>query len=156
MRTLLKLALAGAAVAALLCGRAQAAAPAFERYPVSGHYTKPAAAPRLAQPRDREYRSALKEAARQPVNFAGQYVLTTIGCGASCIMLAALDAKTGRVSWLPFTLCCWAPSVDEPVLFKADSDLVILHGQRNEAGKTGPHYFRLVGGRFVKVGAARR
>lgn len=93
----------------------------------------------------------LRSAARRRPNFAGRYVLTQVGCGASCIMLAALDAKTGDVVWWPGTWCCWELAVKEPVEFRRDSERLILHGQVDEAGPAGPHYWRLTGGRFVQV-----
>lgn len=151
MRALIKLAIAAASFSISLCGHAQTSAPSFEQFPITERFAKPAAPPYLKRQRDREFRTALNEAAKKPVNFAGHYVLTTIGCGASCVLVAALDAKTGRVAWLPFTLCCWNVSIPEPVLFRLDSDLLILNGQRNEAGAPGPHYFRFTRGRFAEL-----
>ncbi|MES2113879.1 MAG: hypothetical protein V4578_01955 [Pseudomonadota bacterium] len=139
--------------AALLSASAQgrAAEPVFQQFPVAQHFAGRSAPLRLMHPRDREFRTALTAAARQPVNFAGHYVLTTLGCGASCILVAAIDARTGTVAWLPFTLCCWDIAVTEPVQFKLDSDLIVLRGQRDEAGAAGPHYWRLKEGQFTEA-----
>ncbi|TWI63667.1 hypothetical protein IP91_03639 [Pseudoduganella lurida] len=86
-----------------------------------------------------------------PVNFAGRFVLTTIGCGASCVLTAALDKQTGAVTWLPFTICCWDLAISEPLEFRRDSALLIVHGQRNEEGGAGPHYYRINGGQFEEL-----
>ncbi|WP_145650516.1 hypothetical protein [Pseudoduganella lurida] len=85
------------------------------------------------------------------MNFAGRFVLTTIGCGASCVLTAALDKQTGAVTWLPFTICCWDLAISEPLEFRRDSALLIVHGQRNEEGGAGPHYYRINGGQFEEL-----
>lgn len=126
--------------------------PSFEQFAHTNSHTNSAAL-RIPRQRDAQFRTELNEASKRPINFAGHYVLTTIGCGASCIHVAAVDAKTGRVTWLPFTLCCWESSIPEPVLFRLDSELLILKGQRDEVGGSGPHYFRLLGGHFVELPA---
>jgi hypothetical protein len=86
-----------------------------------------------------------------PINFAGHYILTVIGCGTSCILVAAIDARNGKVAWLPYSLCCWTDQVSEPLRFRSNSDLLILNGQRDERGVNGPHYVRLLGGRFIAL-----
>lgn len=128
----------------------QAQRPSFESFPVKEQFAGHVAVPRLVTKQDREFRTELQQAARQRPNFAGHYILTNIGCGASCVMTAALDAKTGRVTWLPFTLCCWGEHVREPVAFRVDSDLVVLEGSKDE-GDTGTWLFRLKGGEFVPI-----
>lgn len=47
--------------------------------------------------------------------------------------------------------CCWGPPISEPVLFRRESDLIVLNGQRDERGGAGPHYFRFTGHRFVEL-----
>jgi hypothetical protein len=105
----------------------------------------------LSRPDNREYRTRLKEAAGQPANFAGHYVLTTWGSGTGCKRGAAVDLKSGKVIFLPGTVCCWAIDVDEkfePVEFQLQSRLIALNGQLNEQGPAGPHYFELANGAF--------
>lgn len=125
--------------------------PSFEQFPVNEHFIARQVKLHLAHRRDVKFRNALSFASRQPVNFAGHYILTTIACGASCVMTAAINAQNGTVSWLPFSLCCWNETMTDPVQFRVDSDLVILHGQKNEAGGEGPHYFRLIDDRLLAV-----
>ena len=134
---------------------AQAAAslqamPTFEAYRVNERFTGKAHRPRLLTEQDREFRTELARAAAKRPNFAGHYVLTTVGCGASCVLTAVLDAKTGQVAWLPFTLCCWADEVREPVQFRRDSDLILVSGRRDE-GEDGRYAVRFVDGRFVPL-----
>jgi hypothetical protein len=126
-------------------------APSFDTFRTSPRMLKQAAALRIQSAQDREYRSVLQAASKKPVNFAGHLVLTSIGCGASCVLTAALDKQTGTVTWLPFTICCWDLAISEPLEFRPDSALLVVHGQRNEAGGTGPHYYRFTGGRFKEV-----
>ena len=129
----------------------RASAPAFEDFRVAVQARKPSVKLRLSTAQDKQYRTELATAFRQPVNFAGRYVLSTIGCGASCILAAAIDTKTGTVTWLPNSICCWPPAVVEPLDFQRGSELLIAHGQLNEVGSSGPHYYRLIGGRFAEL-----
>ena len=103
---------------------------------------------RLRTARSRRYRQALLEAASQPVNFAGHYVLTSIGCGAGCVQVAAIDAGTGAVAWLPATVCCWPLTTTDPLEYRRDSRLLIVRGALNEKG-AGVHAFVFDGGHFV-------
>ena len=95
----------------------------------------------------RRYRTDLQEAAAGPVNFAGHYVLTSIGCGAGCVQVAAIDAGAGTVTWLPPTVCCWPLAMTEPLEYRRDSRLLIVHGALNEKG-SGVHAFVFDGRRF--------
>lgn len=132
-------------------GGASGPAPKFDDFHVSVQAQKTTVKLQLLTAQDKEYRTELLTAFRQPVNFAGHHVLTTIGCGASCILTAAIDTKTGTVAWLPFSICCWPLSVSEPLEFRKGSELLILQGQRNEAGYAGPHYYRFMNGRFAEL-----
>lgn len=61
-------------------------------------------------------------------------------------MGAAVDLRSGRVAWLPSTLCCWYagdPSAQtiEPVRYRLGSRMIILDGLRNEReGDLGRHF----------------
>jgi hypothetical protein len=120
-------------------------------YPAGELFRGRAAKVDLKPPDNREYRTRLKEAAGLPANFAGHYVLTTWGCGTGCKRGAAVDLKSGKVIFLPGTVCCRAIDVDEkfePVEFQVQSRLIALNGQLNEQGPAGPHYFELANGAF--------
>ena len=101
--------------------------PRFEDYPVA-EFAGRVAQVRLADRRSRQYASTLRAAAQGTPNFAGHYILATWGCGASCVTGAAIDARTGVVAWLPFTVCCWAAPISEPLEFRRNSNLLVIHG----------------------------
>ncbi|MRR06241.1 MAG: hypothetical protein EG828_04755 [Deltaproteobacteria bacterium] len=92
-------------------------------------------APIILSKKDRSFRTRLKEAAKQNPNFAGHYILTVWGCGMECLMGAVIDAKSGKVYQLPFTICCWGDEVGDdfkPIEFRLDSRLIIFTGARDE------------------------
>ncbi|UOD31788.1 hypothetical protein INH39_08930 [Massilia violaceinigra] len=146
------LATVSAAMAALLATvpASAGAAPRFEDFPVSAVHRGATARPLLADAQSRNYATQLRHAAAGKADFAGRYVLATWGCGASCTMSAAIDAKTGAVSWLPFTVCCRDADVDAPLDYKLTSRLLIVHGARNEQGG-GTHYYQFDGKRFAEI-----
>lgn len=134
-----------------VCAFAAEPPPRFEDFPAREHMSGPNA-PLAPTRKDMEFRTMLRGAARDRPNFAGHYVLTYWGCGAGCVMGAAIDARSGRVAWLPGTICCWPVEVEDPLTFRRDSTLVAMTGQRNEkAGDDGTHYYRIDGLRFVHV-----
>jgi hypothetical protein len=144
-------------IACAIASAAYAQQPAyrFEDYPVHETYTGPSHAPVLATKDERMYRTNLREAARGKPNFAGHYIVTTWGCGSGCVMGGVIDAKTGRVTMIPFTLCCWpvdVPDDFEPVVYHLDSNLVVFDGARNEKeSDTGKHYYVLANGQFKEL-----
>ncbi|NHZ98174.1 hypothetical protein [Massilia sp. CCM 8734] len=143
---------ARAALAALLAlvPASALAAPRFGDFPVPAIHHGATARPLLADAHSRNYATRLRRATAGKADFAGRYVLATWGCGASCIMSAAIDARTGAVSWLPFTVCCWDADVDTPLEYKLDSRLLIVHGARDEQGG-GTHYYQFDGKRFAEI-----
>jgi hypothetical protein len=68
---------------------------------------------------------------------------------------AAVNLKTGRVVWLPSTICCWPMDVDDkfqPVVAHLNSALIVLSGLRNEKeGDQRAHFYSLEGDQFVLV-----
>ena len=107
--------------------------PSFPDFPVS-IYKGRSAPVRIVSHDDHEFRTMIRDASGERPNFAGHYILTSWGCGATCIQTVAIDAVTGRTTWVPFTLSNWPIGVDDPRQFRRDSRLLILRGQRNEAG----------------------
>ena len=55
-----------------------------------------------AQSAFREYRTALGDGAKQGPNFAGQYALVQIGCGAGCNATYQIDLATGGIREIHF------------------------------------------------------
>lgn len=68
-------------------------------------------------------------------------------------MAAAIDAKTGDVAWLPFTVCC--PDVDEPIEFKPDRRLLKIRGSQNEQ-RLGTPFYVFDGRRFKQISAFQK
>jgi hypothetical protein len=127
------------------------AAADFHAFPVPS-YTGPFAKARLTDVKSRQYAAHLRSAEKGPVNFAGSGMLAMWGCGASCIMAASVDAKTGNVAWLPFTVCCWSTNISEPLEFRADSRLLVVHGSRDETGPgSAVHYYTFDGKKFSEL-----
>ncbi|HYR75389.1 MAG TPA: hypothetical protein VEM96_06045 [Pyrinomonadaceae bacterium] len=128
--------LAIAPFVATLNANGQPGVPRFNDYPVSERFngkTVPLVLTRAA----RQFRTRLREAARDKPNFAGHLIVTTWGCGTECVQGAIIDARTGRVFMLPFSLCCWGTEVGvddrfKPLEFRLDSSLIVLSGARNE------------------------
>lgn len=131
----------------------QVGPPAFAAYPVATRYRGPNVVPRL-RPGTAAwwFRTRIREAAAQPPNFAGHYVLATWGCGAECVSYAIIDAKTGAVFFDSRTVCCWGAAVPgdfEPVRGQLSSRLLICTGLLNEQGPNQPHYYIFRAGRLV-------
>lgn len=144
------------AAALLLSVAARAEAPpTFDNLAVKPDIAAKSAPVRLEGAESKRYASMLREGARQKVNFAGHYVLTSWGCGASCTMSAAIDAKTGAVAWLPFTVCCWDLDITEPLEFKIDSRLLVVHGSRDEKGG-GTYFYEFDGKQFRLISAVEK
>ena len=134
---------------------AQTPLPKFTDYPVSETFARKNARVVLTQ-NDRVYQTRLREVARdQRPNFAGHYILTIWGCGTSCVMGAVIDAKTGRVHWWDFSVCCWGSDVDDkwgPIQVRLNSRLIIFSGARNEKdGDIGTHFYKFEQGKFVHL-----
>jgi hypothetical protein len=123
-------------------------APSFEDYSVREVYRGPAARLVLDAPDERAYRTRIREAVQEGMNFAGHYVMATWGCGVVCTMGAVVDLRTGAVTMLPFTICCYQDDVNLPIEYGPDSRLVVFTGRRNEKGTYGRHYYRFDRGRF--------
>lgn len=133
---------------------AQSGVPQFKDYPVSQVFSG-SNAPLALTRKDRAYRTRLKEASSEKPNFAGHYIVTAWGCGTSCLMGAVIDARTGRVYWFDFTVCCWGYGVDDkfnPIEFRLNSKLIVFSGARNEKdGDDGTHFYKFENGTFVHV-----
>src|SRR5262245_16178019 len=73
----------------------------FEKYPATKTYDGKPAQPVLDTPRNREYRTRIRNGAKEGPNFAGHYTVISWGCGTSCGVYVIVDAQTGQVYWLP-------------------------------------------------------
>lgn len=134
---------------------AQSTLPHFKDYAVTEIYKGPTARLVLARD-DMTFKARLRWAAKnEKPNFAGHYILTSWGCGAECLMGAIIDAKTGKVYWWNFSICCWGTDVDDkfnPIEFRPDSKLIVFSGLRNEKdGDDGAHFYSFENRRFVHL-----
>lgn len=127
---------------------AAAAPPPFTRYPATPMPAAQASAPRLTDPLSRRFRSALAEAATKQPDFAGGYVLAEIGCGAGCIRAAAINRASGRVAWFPATISGWPLAVQEPLVYRRDSRLLIVQGMLDEKGSAATRAYLFDGTHF--------
>jgi uncharacterized membrane protein len=105
----------------------------------------------ISVPKNKEFRTRLRAALREPANFAGHYVLTFWGCGTRCLTGAAVDLRTGKVAFLDFTVCCWPDEAREgPFRFLATSAELGVLGRLNEEGPTDVSLFELKNGAFER------
>lgn len=128
-------------VAVALCGRAFAG-PSFEDYPTGTLFSGRPAKIDLSVPANKQFRTRLTEGARLPPNFASAWRLVVWGCGTSCVTGAAVNLPTGRVVFLPFTVCC-SQGTAPPLRFQPSSRLLVVNGILNEEGSDGERYFAL-------------
>jgi hypothetical protein len=70
-------------------------------------------------------------------------------------MGAVIDANSGKVYWLPHTICCWGAEVDDrfrPIEYRLDSRLIVFSGLRDEKeGDDGTHFYEFDNGKFIKL-----
>lgn len=107
------------------------------------------------------FRTNLRNAAKEGVNFAGHYILTTWGCGTNCSQSAIIDARNGRV-FFPTQLegagfgFCDFPDDTEPFIYKVNSRLFVLNGFKGgdlerENSRCGVYYLEWTGANFKQV-----
>ena len=92
---------------------------------------------------------------RNRMDAAGHFILAELGCATDCIRLAAVDALTGNVHWMPRTISSWPIKMLQPVRFRNDSRLVVVFGQLDERGSAGPFRFILAADGFHPVPGGR-
>jgi hypothetical protein len=128
--------------------------PKFRDYKVDEPiYTGEHAPVRLKGELGKHYPTRLKRGAQSPVNFAGHYILSLWGCGGQCLMGGIIDAKTGEVCELDFTICCWSnvKQDSDGVYFRTDSSLIVFVGSRGEDDDPQTHYYNFQNGKLVHL-----
>jgi hypothetical protein len=110
---------------ASVAGAPQAQAPAFSSYPAGRIYTGVKVAPRLRPGTAAwRYRTVIREGYKNnPVNFAGNYVVLSWGCGSPCQAYAIVDARTGKVFFSEFQTSFGAAFHPDSRLFVANLPL---------------------------------
>jgi hypothetical protein len=121
--------------------------PRFEDYPAKGVFTGTPAAPILATAEQRKFRTRIRNGVsigsdvwvgsyKNPIkskgpNFAGHYFVIRWGCGSQCVMMATVDAETGKVYEPPLAdkTSLWVPLDNLSEMetdLRPDSSLLIL------------------------------
>lgn len=140
-------------------------APRFEDYPAKAErIAHPARVDLNSDPGAREFRTTLKRATQQGVNFAGHFSIATFGCGAGSVCWKIVDVRSGRVfSAKPAEISADNVGEKQPrapkgvtdllwMRFRADSALLVLMGAPDEdESAEGVTYYRWTGERFELV-----
>jgi hypothetical protein len=124
----------------LLATPALADEPKFSDYPAE-IYAGKVAKPILDTADKRMFRTRINEAAKGKPDFAGGFIFAKWGCGASCVSGAVIDAKSGVVTMVPWMVCCSSNYDVEPLVYRADSRLIVFNGLINEEEPDAAHYF---------------
>lgn len=148
-------------LAASLTGLAQSTTPTFTQYAAKVEKINNVKVNLKSHKYANTYRTNLRNAAKEGVNFAGHYILTTWGCGTNCAQSAIIDARNGHV-FFPEELggsifgFCELPDNTEPIVYKANSRLLVLSGFKNgdldkKDGRCGIYYLEWTGTKFKQV-----
>jgi hypothetical protein len=129
-------------------------APRFEDFRVPRAFRGKPAPVKISSPQARMFRTMLRENAKEGVNFAGQYILATWGCGSGCSSIAVIDARTGKVYFTPFLMLVGIALYQElgPLDYRQDSRLLKVVGSRND-GNVGTYFYEWKNNRFKLVRA---
>lgn len=128
-------------------------APNFADYPDAAAYHGRNAAPVLATKEARQFRTMIRNGARENPNFDGRYIVATWGCGTDCEMGAIIDAITGKVVSLPVVAGTPDGVADDDLHFayRLDSRLLVMNGMIGEDPPMGSHYFTFDGNALKPV-----
>jgi hypothetical protein len=129
--------------------------PAFADYPVKVVSHGKAMPPKLVTAGQRKFRTEIRAAAAEGVNFAGHYTMGAWLSGTGWIQLAVIDDLSGVVyegpaGPLPYSGICLGGNPDQDktgVFFEPDSFLLIVRGCPNDK-KCGSFYYRWTGAEF--------
>lgn len=142
-------------------GFAQSKTPTFKQYAAKVEKIKNVKVNLKSHKTANMFRTNLRNAAKEGVNFAGHYIFTTWGCGTNCSQSAIIDARSGRV-FFPEQLegagfgFCDLPDDAEPLVYKPESRLLVLNGFKGgdldrENGACGIYYLEWTGAAFKQV-----
>jgi hypothetical protein len=140
---------------------AQTTTPGFTQYAAKAESIKNVKVNLKSHKNANMFRTNLRNAAKEGVNFAGHFILTTWGCGTNCSQSAIIDARNGRV-FFPRELegagfgFCELPDDTEPLVHRADSRLLVLSGFKGgdlsvENAPCGVYYLEWTGRSFKQV-----
>lgn len=125
------------------------AAPQFKDYPVDvysgvGHNV-------VLNKETRLFKTRFKEAGKASVNFAGKYVMSSVGCGTACVSYFYVDKKSGLTNFIPENL---QPDYNDmecenEVYYKPNSRLFIASSVLN--GACSVAYYEFLDGEFKLI-----
>ena len=125
-------------------------APKFNQYLVKVDTIKPKA-PNLKSHRDaRLFRTNLREAAKEGINFSGHFVLSYWGCGASCMTVAIMDSRNGRVFFPTEISGLSLQDWENDFKYSSESKLLAISVYENGV-LLGIDYFEWTGARLRKI-----
>jgi hypothetical protein len=107
-----------------------AASMRFEDYKTRNTFNYSPKPPVLDTSAKRQFRTALRDAAKKKPNFDGKYVITSWGCGTNCQQFAIIDLETGTVTLGATTEWGLAFRPDSSLLVVNDPDVYLLEYQR--------------------------
>jgi len=127
----------------------------FEKYAVAEIYSGKVAKPVLSDEKAMMFRTRLCSTSKQNVNFAGEYVLSTWGCGAGCVNGAVVSHKTGQVNFMPtVSFPASIPflyGIKNNLRFSPHSRLLIMIGALHESDEPKVHYYEYTKNHFVHL-----
>ena len=132
------------------CGKKSIVSSDFDKYSITTKHEGKAAPVILNTTQAKNYKTRLKEASKQPANFAGEYVLASWGCGMDCVYGAVVSLKTGNVVFLPATVCCWFGQ-EKKLQYQLDNRILILNGTLNEGEHYGQFFYEFNGQKFKLI-----
>ena len=147
-------------------GFAQSATPTFTQYAARVEKNRNVRVNLRSHKHANMFRTNLRNAAKEAVNFAGHYILTTWGCGTNCSQSAIIDARNGSVFFPDelegsvFGFCEFSDDT-EPIVYKANSRLLVLNGFKGgdfdkKDGRCGIYYLEWTGTKFRQVQFAEK
>ena len=127
-------------------------------------WTGPSAAVKLVSPEELLFRTSLREAAKQPPNFAGHFRFVSWGCGTNCLGGAVINLKTGEVAQPPLArnvrgeehwIFCTSLFEKGGIEYRRESSLFIVRcgwkQDRNGNNTPDTYYFNFVGSEFREL-----
>jgi hypothetical protein len=156
MKAILKL-----IISMLLFTAANAQTPTFARYPAKVEKATAKDMNFKSHKDAKMFRTNLRKSLKEGVNFAGRFIVSSWGCGTSCMESAIIDAKTGNV-FFPVELRGSSfgegevSQGDDSVIFKKNSRLFIINGytgrdHEQSPRKYGVWYFEWTGKAFKLI-----
>jgi hypothetical protein len=142
----------------------QSKLPKFEDFSVSESWTGPPATVKLTSHEERLFRTALREAAKQPPNFAGHFRFVSWGCGTMCLGGAVVDLKTGEIVQPPLAkrvrgeehwIFCTSMFENSGTEYRRESSLFVIRcgSKVDQNGNNTPdaYYFNFLDGQFTQL-----